>query len=141
MSTKSITLTKDYAKLALNPKIYSKETIFAAGYVFLDRAYVILDEERDGIIVYLYPQEKATDLKKLGMDFYNELINYAHYFSRAKANAEAVKAIMQRAFFSAAPSLVQEAEDKEIQDLIKELEDEEKKEQHDASATHKKARK
>jgi hypothetical protein len=33
---------------------------------------------------------------------------------------------MQRALFSTSPSLVQEAEEKEIEDLIKELEEEEK---------------
>jgi His-Xaa-Ser system protein HxsD len=130
MLDKVIKINKDFAELRVNPKIYSKETIFATAYVFLDKAYILLDEERDKICVYLYPQDKNVNLKKISLDFYNELLNYAHYFSRAKANAEAVKSIMQRALFSAAPSLVQEAEDKEIQDLIKELEEEEKQEKN-----------
>ena len=115
-----------FAELAINPKIYSKETVFAAGYVFLDKAYILLDQQKNNIIVYLYPQDKNTDLKKLSLEFYNELLNYAHYFSRVKANAEVIKSMMQRALFSAAHSLVKEAEEKEIEDLIKELEEEEK---------------
>ncbi len=114
---------KDHAELRVNSKIYSKETIFSVGYVLLDRVYILLDCDKDDIIVYLYPQKKDADLQKLSLEFCNELLNYAHYFSRLKNNAEAIKLIMQRALFSAAPSLVQEAEEKEIEDLIKELEE------------------
>lgn len=125
MSEPKIKVMKDYAQLRVNAKIYSKETIFAVGYVFLDKAYLLLDTDKNDIVIYLYPQKKSMDLKKLSLEFCNELLNYAHYFSRAAKNAEAMKMIMQRALFSAAPSLVQEAEEKEIEDLIKELEEEE----------------
>ena len=37
-----------------------------------------------------------------------------------------MKVLLQRALFSASPSIVKEAEDKEIENLIKELEAEEK---------------
>jgi len=128
MKKEHFQITKDYIQLNVDSKVYSKETIFAAGYVFLDKAYILLDSDKGHFNVYLYPQHKNSDLKKLALDFSNELMNYSHYFSRAKNNAEAIKAIMQRALFSVAPSLVQEAEEKEIQDLIKELEEEEKNE-------------
>ncbi len=126
MPEKYIKLSSDHAEIVLNGKIYAKETVFAAGYVFLDRAYILLDQSADKIFVYLYPQDEKADLKKLAMEFYNELLNYAHYFTRVKANADAIKSLMQRALFSTSPSLVQEAEEKEIEDLIKELEEEEK---------------
>jgi len=126
MPEKHIKLSSDHAEIVLNGKIYAKETVFAAGYVFLDKAYILLDQSADKIFVYLYPQDEKTDLKKLAMEFYNELLNYAHYFTRVKANADAIKSLMQRALFSTSPSLVQEAEEKEIEDLIKELEEEEK---------------
>lgn len=125
MSEPKIKVMKDHAQLRVNAKIYSKETIFAVGYVFLDKAYLLLDTDKNDIVIYLYPQKKSMDLKKLSLEFCNELLNYVHYFSRAAKNAEAIKMIMQRALFSAAPSLVQEAEEKEIEDLIKELEEEE----------------
>jgi hypothetical protein len=52
------------------------------------------------------------------MDFYNELLNYAHYFTSLKANAEALKMLMQKALFSAAPSLVTDTATKEIDGLL-----------------------
>jgi len=85
----------------------------------------MLDKEKHDFLVYLYPQRQGCNLKKLALDFYNELLNYSHYFWRLKANSEVIKVLMQRALFSASPSLAQEAEEKEITQLIKELEDEE----------------
>ena len=120
---------KDWVKLAVDLSAYPLSSVYSSGYVFLDRAYIYLDKDSKGkVIVWLFPKDKKENLDKLGMDFCNELLNYAHYFSSLKANAESVKLILQRALFSAAHSLVQEAEEKEIQDLIKELEEEEKKE-------------
>ena len=136
-----IKITDDYAELRVNSKIYSKEIIFAVGYVFLDKAYILLDRGKDDIIVYLYPQKKSANLKTLILEFCNELMNYAHYFSRSENNAEAIKTIMQRALFSAAPSLVQEAEEKEIEDLIKELEEDEDEQAQTSAPTAKKNKK
>ena len=117
------------ACIRVNHKVYSLDTIFAAGYVFLDRAYILLDRKEKYILIYLIPQKEEKDLRRMGLEFYNELLNYAHYSSRAKANAEIVKVIMQRVLFSVSPSLakeaVKEAEEKEIQELISELEKEE----------------
>jgi len=124
---KFLDIGRDYVKLSVNNGLYPLNTIYAASYVFLDKAFVYLDKDSRGkIIIWLFPKEKKESLKNLGMDFYNELINYAHYFSSLKANAEATKLLLQRALFSAAPSLVKESEENEINDLIKELEEEEK---------------
>lgn len=126
---KFINTGKGYVKLKVDTTFYPLTTIYSAGYVFLDRAYLYLDKDsKDKVVIWLFWKNKRENLKKLGMDFYNELINYAHYFSSLKANAEAIKMLMQRALFSASPSLIQESEEKEIQDLISELEEEEKKE-------------
>ncbi|MDD5585121.1 MAG: hypothetical protein PHV55_08720 [Candidatus Omnitrophica bacterium] len=125
---KAFIIGKGCVKLSLDAGLYTLNTIYAAGYVFLDKACVYLDKDNKGkIIVALFPKEKKEDLRKLGMDFYNELINYAHYFGSLKANAEAVKLLLQRALFSVAPTLMKESEEKEIDDLIKDLEEEEKK--------------
>ncbi|MCK5083974.1 MAG: hypothetical protein KAR31_13785 [Candidatus Omnitrophica bacterium] len=141
MAGPKIKITDDYAELRINSKIYSKEIIFAVGYVFLDKAYILLDSDKGDIIVYLYPQKKSANLKTLSLEFCNELINYGHYFSRSENNAEAVKTILQRALFSAAPSLIQEAEEKEIEDLIKELEEEEDEQAQESSPAVKKNKK
>lgn len=106
-------------QLIIDPEIYPLATVYAAGYVFLDRAYIYLDKGAGGkVIAWLFPKNKKENLDALGMDFYNELLNYAHYFNNLKINAGVIKALIQRALFSAAPSLVNEAGKKEIEELI-----------------------
>ena len=123
---KNIKKGKGWVKLTVSQKIYSLPTLYSAGYAFLDRSYVYLDKgANEKVFIWLLPKNKKENLDKMAMDFYDELINYAHYNSSLKANSESIKMLMQRALFSAAPSLAQEAEETEIQDLIKELEEEE----------------
>ena len=120
---------KGWIKLSVDSKVYPLGTIYSAGYVFLDRAYIYLDREKgDKIAIWLLPKDKKEAQNNLKGEFLNELLNYAHYFNSLKANAESMKMLMQRALFSAAPSLVKDSEEKEIEDLIKELEEEENKE-------------
>ncbi|MBF0330322.1 MAG: hypothetical protein HQL17_00155 [Candidatus Omnitrophica bacterium] len=117
-----------WVKVVVQTKVYALQAVYSAGYVMMDKAYFYLDmDSKDKVAVWLKPKGKA-DLDQLAMDFCQELLNYAHYFASLKVNAESMKLLLQRALFSAAPSLVKEAEEKEIQDLIKELEMEEEKE-------------
>lgn len=119
--------TKDngWLRLTLNLKTYPLDTIYSAGYVFLDRAYIHLDMDgKERVEVRLLPKNKKENLDRLGMDFYNELLNYAHYYSRIKGNTEAIKMLMQRALFSVNPSVLADSDDKKIDKLINELEKE-----------------
>jgi len=116
---------KQCALLQVNTEIYSLQTIYAAGYTFLDRAYILIDKGKNNKILNVMIFNKNNgDVQKLGMEFYNELINYAHYFSRVEGNAGIIKTIMQRVLFSVNPKFSEEAEEQEIQDLLKELEKE-----------------
>ena len=66
----------DSVVLSINPKLYALETVYSAAYVFLDRAYILLDGDPEKeILVKLKPKQKE-DLDKLGGEFFNELINY-----------------------------------------------------------------
>ncbi|MBF0485609.1 MAG: hypothetical protein HQL16_03740 [Candidatus Omnitrophica bacterium] len=126
---KNLVKVNGWGKLSVKTKIYPLQTIYSAGYVFMDKAYIYLDEGgKDSVAVWLLPKAKGVKVEQLALEFSQELLNYAHYFSSLKANAESVKILLQRALFSASPSLVQEAEEKEIKDLIAELEQEEVKE-------------
>lgn len=117
----SIVEEKDYIRLKVNSQVYPLATIFAAGYTFLDKVYILLDKDKKGnIFIYLSPQKKTKDLKKIGLEFFNELLNYSHYFSASKANSETIKLILQRALFSANPSMVGEVEDQYINNLVDE---------------------
>lgn len=125
---KDVTISDDgtYAVVSVNQDVYSLPTIYSAAYVFLDRAYIVLDKEGDKIVVYIKPKGNV-DAQTLGMKFCNELVSYANYSSRVKDNNEITKTIVQRALLSADATLAQDIEDKEIEDLIKELEKEESK--------------
>ena len=110
---------KSWVKLTLNPGVYPLSTVYSAGYAFLDKAYIYIDKENSGkLAIWIFPKDKKAKLNNLGMDFYNELLNYAHYFTSLKANADTLKILMQKALFSAAPSLITEAATKEIDELI-----------------------
>ena len=116
-----------WIKVSVDLRVYPLQSVHSAGYAFMDRAHVRLEEEKkDLVAVWLKPKKEGQDLEKLALEFSDELLNYAHYFSSLKANAENMKVLLQRALFSASPSIVKEAEDKEIENLIKELEAEEK---------------
>lgn len=108
--------------LSLNNEIYPLATIHAAAYVFVDRAYMIMDKVNDAIQVTIVSKGEAPE--NIKNDFYNELLNYNNYFTHLEKNKDAVRLIIERAMFSANPSLVQEAEKQEIDNLLKELEQE-----------------
>tara|TARA_B100000315_G_C14494509_1_gene549253 strand:- start:532 stop:954 length:423 start_codon:yes stop_codon:yes gene_type:complete len=111
----------NYIRLKVNSKVYPFAIIFAAGYTFLDRVYIVLDKDKKGnIFIYLSPQKKTKDLKKIGLEFFNEMLNYSHYFFASETNSETIKLILQRALFSVNPSMVQEVEDQYIDNLINE---------------------
>ncbi|MBN3040062.1 MAG: hypothetical protein JW867_02950 [Candidatus Omnitrophica bacterium] len=110
-------------KITLDENIYPLSTIYAASYVFLDRAYIYLDKNHKGkIVASFFLKSKKESPERLKNDFCNELINYAHYFDSLKTNAEVVKALMQRALFSVSPSLADDAGKKEVENLISDLE-------------------
>jgi His-Xaa-Ser system protein HxsD len=88
--------------LFINPKIYPLEVLYSAGYVLLDRAYVILDgDPKKEIIVQLKAKSKNENLEELALDFNNELISYAVYVVQAARTDEIRKAIVERALLTA----------------------------------------
>ena len=93
-----------WIKVPVDLKVYSLQSVHSAGYVFMDRAHVRLEEEKkDQVAAWLKPKKEDQDLEKLASDFCDELLNYAHYFSSLKTNAENMKTLLQRALFSASP--------------------------------------
>lgn len=121
-STQKFGDNEKYIKLNLCAETYSLQSVYAAGYIFLDKAYILLDRGKNNDIeVYLFPKNDQ-DPVVLGKEFLNELINYGHYFSRVENNATTIKTIMQRVLFTANPKFAEEAEEQEIQELLKELE-------------------
>jgi His-Xaa-Ser system protein HxsD len=92
---------KNNVIISVNPKVYGLDTIFSAAYIFIDKAYVIVDgDPNEEIIVQLRAKDKKTDLEKLGRDFNNELINYSFYGIQTARSMPIRAAIVQRAFFT-----------------------------------------
>ena len=123
---KSIKTKIESISIKINPKIYLMQVIYAAAYALLDKAYIILDgNPKKEIIAQIFPKQEKN-LEKLKQDFYDGLINYGNYYSSLKREKEIVKMILERALFSANPSLAEEAEEKEIEELLKDLKEDDK---------------
>lgn len=114
--------------LKLNPKVYPLSSVYSAAYVFLDRAYILLDGDPEKEILVSMIAKEEEDIEKLSLEFMNELINYNNYSQNLKSNQETIKLIIEKALFSANPALMEEAEEKEIQELIDEFDNEEDEE-------------
>lgn len=71
---------KDNSIIAsINPRIYPLDVVMSAAYVFTENNYIILDGDPENeIIIQIVPKNNA-DLEKLGLEFNNELVNYAEY--------------------------------------------------------------
>ncbi|MEM4367972.1 MAG: hypothetical protein QXO21_03030 [Candidatus Anstonellales archaeon] len=108
------------AIISVNPKIYPLEVIYSAGYVFLDRAYVILDGDPEKeIFIKLIAKSKQEDIEKLALDFNNELLNYAVYVVQAARTSGIRQAIVERALFTVENLPKKEEEDEdEIEDPL-----------------------
>lgn len=118
----NLKIENDSVVLNVNPKLYALETVYSAAYVFLDRAYILLDGDPDKeIIIRLKPREKE-DLEKLGGEFFNELINYSDYKNRAEQTQKIREMLLQRAMITNDPSITIENDD-EFEDILKELDD------------------
>lgn len=92
--------------VSINPKIYPPDVIFSAAYVFLDKAYLLIDgDPEEEIVVELKPKDEKGSLETLGREFNNELLNYAAYKAQVEKNAAIRQMIIQRALFTNDPSL------------------------------------
>jgi len=89
--------------LSVNPKIYSLDVIYSAAYVFLDKAYILLDGDPEKeVVVRLRLKEEISEnsekeLKKLGNEFFNELLNYSFYKKQAEKNSKIRETLLQTA--------------------------------------------
>lgn len=135
----NITIKKDKVIVKINSKFYSLDIIYSAAYVFLDKAYILIDGDiKKEIIVELKPKAKR-DLETLGNEFNNELLNYATYKVFSEKNKDIRTMIVQRAIITGDPKVLDNIEsimdddslDEETKKLLKELEEEDDDELND----------
>ena len=59
-------IENDSVILNINAKIYALETIYSAAYVFLDRAYILLDGDPENEVIIELKPKAEENLEKLG---------------------------------------------------------------------------
>lgn len=89
---------RNEATVIVNTRLYPPEVIYSAAYVFLDKAHFLFDgDPKKEVIVTIKPKEQGLDLKRLCLDFNNELINYSVYVIQAARKQAIREAIIRRA--------------------------------------------
>jgi len=111
----NIDIKKDEDKtiIRINPKIYPLDVVYSATYVFLDKAYILIDgNPKKEILVELKPKDKKNI--SIGEEFNNELLNYANHKMFFEKNKDIRNAIIQRALITNDPSVLESKDKKEI---------------------------
>src|SRR5262245_66459501 len=90
--------------LSLDIGLYPREVLYAAAYVFLDRAYVLLDRVESRFVVHLRgkrPLDEAT-LQAMAGEFENELLAQALRHQVVDANQRIIEDVVAVAIAGAA---------------------------------------
>jgi His-Xaa-Ser system protein HxsD len=81
--------------LSLDVALYPRDVLYAAAYVFLDRAYVLLDRDGSRLLVHLrgkQPLDEAV-LRAMAGEFGNELLAQALRHRVTRANQRIIEDI------------------------------------------------
>ncbi len=90
--------------LSLDMELYSREVLYAAAYIFLDRAYVLLDRHGARFLVHLRGKQALEEaaLRAMAGEFENELLAQELRRMVGKANQKIIEQITNLAITSAA---------------------------------------
>ena len=98
-SNLSVNKKTGIVEASVNPDIYPLDIIYSAAYVFLDRAYVLLKgDPAKEVVVELKPKKTGYDLEKLGLEFNDQLLNYAAYKTLSEKSLEVKQMLMHEIF-------------------------------------------
>jgi His-Xaa-Ser system protein HxsD len=81
--------------LSLDVGLYPRDVLYAAAYVFLDRAYVLLDRDGTRFLVHLRGKQPIDDtaLRAMAGEFENELLAQALRHKVVQANQRIIEGI------------------------------------------------
>jgi His-Xaa-Ser system protein HxsD len=93
--------------LTLDIGLYPRDVVYAAAYVFLDRAYVLLDRDGPRVVVRLRGKQPLDDatLRAMAGEFENELLAQALRLKVVKANQRIIEQITSLAISGAAGAI------------------------------------
>lgn len=97
---------KDNSIIAsINPRIYPIDVVMSAAYVFTEDNYIILDGDPESeIIVQIIPKNNAN-LEKLGLEFNNELLNYAESAIQSAKTMHLRQILLSRALMTSGSAI------------------------------------
>ena len=101
----NVEIDQDQATVKINPKVYPIEAVYSAAYVFMDRAYIMLDGDPDTEILVRIKLKSEGSLKDIGDEFNNELLSFAEYLSRARETKKLREMFLQRAIITNDPGM------------------------------------
>jgi His-Xaa-Ser system protein HxsD len=89
-----------HIELSLKASVYPLDVVFAAAYVLLDRAYILVDgDPKDILIVRLKPKGEAA-LEEIEQDFMDELVNASVYKKQSERFAALREEMLKRALLT-----------------------------------------
>lgn len=105
--------------LSLDAGLYPRDVLYAAAYVFLDRAYVLLDRQGSRFLVHLRGKQTLDEgtLRAMAGEFENELLAQALRLKVAKANQHLIEGVTSLAISGAAGFIAPAADDPALVDL------------------------
>jgi His-Xaa-Ser system protein HxsD len=94
--------------LSLDVGLYPRDVLYAAAYVFLDRAYVLLDRSGDRYLVHLRGKQALDEatLRAMAGEFANELLAQALRLRVVRQNQKLIEDIASLAIAGAAGGAV-----------------------------------
>ncbi|RJO73288.1 MAG: His-Xaa-Ser system protein HxsD [Myxococcales bacterium] len=101
----------------LNPAVYPLDHVYQTAFIFIDRAYLLLDQDHQGRTVVTLKGKTplgAADLEALRGEFANELLNQGVRQALASQNSRIRELIVAKALYAAA----RPGELNEIQDTL-----------------------
>jgi His-Xaa-Ser system protein HxsD len=87
-------------RINVNPKLYPLDVIYSAAYVFLDKAYLLLEGDPNSKVTVELRAKGMEDVEKMGREFMNELLNYVAYKKQSEKSKEIRQMIVQRALIT-----------------------------------------
>ena len=98
-----VDVERNLVTVSVNPDVYSLDVVYGAGFVYVDRAFVMLDRgDEDHVLVTLTARAESDEaaLTELGGAFANELLTQAFRESLAKKTLKIRELVINRALYS-----------------------------------------
>jgi len=88
------------ALVSVNPKIYPLGAVFAAAYVLLEKAFVVIDGDPQSLVVVSIMPKKGKNPMPLALEFSEQLVNFALNFDQSARTKAVREQFIRQAFIT-----------------------------------------